>query len=58
MGTVYRDKLIKFLLEKVMELENLNEWRSSEIDRLKVENEHLHRVLEKHDYSENKEEEK
>lgn len=49
METVYREKIIKVLLERFMELESINSWRGSEIERLKAENEYLRRKIEQYE---------
>jgi phage shock protein A len=41
MDILYREKLIKFLMDKVMELESLCEYRSSELAQMRAENENL-----------------
>lgn len=46
MEILYREKLIKLLMDKIMELESISEWRGSEVDRLKAENEYLRRKME------------
>lgn len=53
METVYREKIIKVLLERFMELESINSWRGSEIERLKAENEYLRRKIEQYEQPKN-----